>query len=87
MTTPVDFDGDWHGWRLRGRHLVSPDGQRITRTRLEGLLWRDESELHRAGFISRKNAEANKHARRYGAKVKVVIVDLADYRVGGVTAG
>lgn len=34
-----DFTGDWYGWRLRGPLLLSPHGDRITRTRLDGLLW------------------------------------------------
>jgi hypothetical protein len=40
----VDLTGPWAGWRLRGRDLVTPDGQRISPQRLAGLLWRDESE-------------------------------------------
>ncbi|WP_216957775.1 DUF3653 domain-containing protein [Lysobacter sp. MMG2] len=43
--TDVDFDGDWNGWRLRGRNLVSEDGQRMTVERLRGLMWRDKMEL------------------------------------------
>jgi hypothetical protein len=35
------FEDDWYGWRLRGRHLVSDDGQRMTIDRLRGLLWGD----------------------------------------------
>ena len=76
----LDFDHEWYGWRLRGRHLVSPDGKRMTQERLRGLLWRDELELRRAGYASRRKAEAGNRARQYGAKIKVVIVDLAEFR-------
>lgn len=75
----VDLVGDWYGWRLRGRHLVSPEGEWITQERLSGLLWRDQLELRRAGFVSRRKAEAAKAARQL---VKVVIVPLDDVRVG-----
>ena len=34
----VDLTGPWAGWRLRGRDLVSPDGERISPQRLTGLL-------------------------------------------------
>ena len=83
----IDFEGDWHGWRLAGRHLVSPDGRRITRERLAGLLFRDELELRRAGFASMRAAEANRRGRQYQPRVKVVVVDLADLRVRGLTEG
>lgn len=32
--------GPWQGWRMAGRYLVGPDGQRITPERLRGLAWR-----------------------------------------------
>jgi hypothetical protein len=79
----IDFTEDWYGWRLRGRHLVSPDGQRITRRRLEGLLWRDEKELRLAGFASRRKAEAERPRRQL---VKVIVVELAQIRVHDETA-
>ena len=34
----------WAGWRIAGRELVSPDGQRISPERLRGLLFREASE-------------------------------------------
>ncbi|MCC8361471.1 phage protein [Lysobacter sp. A6] len=86
MTEPIDFDGDWYGWRLRGRHLVSPDGQRISRTRLEGLLWHDAMQLRLDGFASRRAAEQAKRAQQYGPRIKVVVVPLADYRCGDLSA-
>lgn len=36
--------GPWTGWRLAGRNLVAPDGQRLSQERLRGLLWRVETE-------------------------------------------
>lgn len=87
MSDFVDFDGEWHGWRLRGRHLVSPSGQRITRERLNGLLFRDELELRRAGYESRRKAEAGKRGQQYGPRVKVVVVELAELRARGQLAG
>jgi hypothetical protein len=53
----AEFVGDWHGWRLQGRFLVSPEGEHITQERLSGLLWRDGMELRLAGFASRRKAE------------------------------
>ena len=79
----TDFTDDWYGWRLRGRHLVSPVGQRITRRRLEGLLWRDEIELRLAGFTSRRKAEAERPMRQL---VKVVVVPLAEIRINDKVA-
>jgi hypothetical protein len=83
----IDLDGEWYGWKLRGRDLVSPDRQRMSRHRLEGLLWRDSQELRLAGFASRRKAEAEMRGQQYGPRVKVVVIDLAEYRVGGLAAG
>ena len=72
----------WSGWSFSGsgRHLVSPDRQKITPERLAGLLWRDAMELRRAGLRSRREAE--KPVRR--GPVKVVVVDLADWHARNV---
>jgi hypothetical protein len=69
--------GPWAGWRMAGRYLVAPGGQQISLPRMKGLLWRDDLELRRAGFQSRKKAEKGV---RPGAKVKVIVVDLADWQ-------
>jgi len=82
--TNIDLTGDWLGWRQRGRWLVSDDGQRITVERLRGLLWREQMELYRQGFASRRHAEQARRRRAF--PVKVVVVDLADYRCNGVAA-
>lgn len=38
-TDHIDPGGHWLGWRLRGRYLISPDGDRITPERLRGFLF------------------------------------------------
>lgn len=75
----VDLVGEWQGYKVRGKDLVSPTGQRIPRRRLEGLLWRESMELRLAGFASRKQAEAD---RKRNQSVKVVIVPLAQFLDG-----
>jgi len=35
--------GPWAGWRMAGRELVSPDGDRISPRRLLGILWAESS--------------------------------------------
>jgi hypothetical protein len=69
----MDMAGLWEGWKFRGKHFISPDGDRITPQRLRGLLWRDVMELRRAGYASRKKAEAES---RKNQLVKVVVVPL-----------
>ena len=82
-----DFEDEWYGWRLRGRHLVSPDGQRMTIERLRGLMWRDQMELRLAGYASRRKAEEARRATSANPfKVKVLVFDLAEYRHRGVAA-
>lgn len=40
----VDLSADWAGWRLRGRILISPDGDRINPERLRGILFRESGD-------------------------------------------
>lgn len=47
------LSGPWTGWRMAGRELVSPDGDRITPERLRGLLWRQASEQRLAQVRAR----------------------------------
>lgn len=79
VEVPVPSPASWPGWSFTpcGRFLRAPDGQHMTEQRLAGLMWRDEMELRRAGYASRRRAEK---AVRHGATVKVVIVDLADWQ-------
>ena len=70
------------GWRFTegGRYLESPEGDYLTAERLKGLAWRDAMELRRAGYASRRKAEVGRRSAQYAVKVKVVIVDLDDWR-------
>jgi hypothetical protein len=34
----LDLGNEWQGWRLRGRYLITPDGDRILPQRLLGLV-------------------------------------------------
>lgn len=83
----TDVPSAWAGWSFsaNGKHLVSPDRDRITPERLAGILWRDSMELRRAGLRSRREAE--REIRR--GPVKVVVVDFADWhaRHFGTRAG
>ena len=74
------LSGRFAGWRVAGNYLISPDGDRMTPERLAGLAWRDHMELRRAGYASRRKAEAGTRGRQYGPKVKVIVVDLDDWR-------
>lgn len=82
----MDLNDEWIGWRLRGRYLISPGGQRISPERLRGLLFRDQLELRKAGFASRLKADRGTRARQSMPKIKVVIIDLGEYRVNGLAA-
>lgn len=78
----TDVPSQWTGWHFsdNGRHLISPDRDRITPERLAGILWRDSMELRRAGLRSRREAEKPVLQGR----VKVVVVDLADWHARNV---
>ena len=41
----VDLRGDWQGWRIRGRSLISPQGDRIAPGRLVGILFSERLRL------------------------------------------
>lgn len=42
----------WSGWRIAGRELVSPDGQRISPERLRGLLFLQDAQRRIAKAIA-----------------------------------
>ena len=48
----IDFGHEWAGWKMRGRVLVSPDGDRISAQRLRGLLFQ---EANRVRQVKRKD--------------------------------
>lgn len=79
VTQVIPNHSDWTGfrWTEAGKYLVGPDGDQLTAQRIKGLMWRDHMELRLAGHASRKSAEKNRANRQ---KVKVVVVDLGDYR-------
>lgn len=79
----VDLTGPWIGWRLRGRDLVSPSGTRLSPERVEGLAWRQANEA-RLDAVRRRNAA---RSRPKPQLVKVVVVELAQYRENGLAAG
>ena len=72
--------GPFAGWSVRGNYLVSPDGDHMTPERIAGLAWRDQMELRVAGFASRRKAEAGQRKADQRQMVKVVVVDLGDFR-------
>ncbi|QWF14756.1 DUF3653 domain-containing protein [Lysobacter capsici] len=82
----IDLDEEWSGWRLRGRYLISDDGLRIPIARLRGLLWREKMELRRDGYASRRNAEQARLAAGRQPRIKVIVIDLAEYRLNGLAA-
>jgi len=48
--------GEWAGWRMAGRCLVSPDGDRISPERLRGILFAEAGRQHLAKQQSEKAA-------------------------------
>lgn len=40
----VDLAADWAGWKLRGRWLISPEGDRINPLRLRGLMFAEAGQ-------------------------------------------
>ena len=70
-----ELHGPWSGWRMAGRELVSPEGDRITPERLQGLLWRQAAEARRDA------AQARNEARKAGHRglVTVLRVAVADW--------
>lgn len=37
--------GPWEGWRMAGRYLITPTGNRITPERLAGMMWEESMRL------------------------------------------
>lgn len=44
----ADLEGPWAGWRLRGRYLVAPGGERLNAQRLVGMLLEEALRLRLA---------------------------------------
>lgn len=63
----LSLHGPWAGWRLAGRDLVSPDGERINPQRLRGLLFRQDAEARIATARARERKPVVLPAReRFG---------------------
>lgn len=41
----MPLHGPWAGWRMAGRDLVSPEGDRINARRLSGILWAERTRV------------------------------------------
>lgn len=65
--------GPWDGWRLAGRDLVGPDGDRISPERLRGLLWRQQAEARRDAARVRREKRVSRRL------VTVVRIDQGDW--------
>lgn len=52
----VQLAGQWQGWRLAGRDLVSPAGERISPERMRGIMWRQQSEARLASARAKREA-------------------------------
>lgn len=77
----VDLTGPWAGWRLRGRDLVSPTGDRVSPERMRGLMFRQQAEARLAAAKARRAAKSKTRQL-----VRVVVVDLASYLENGLAA-
>jgi hypothetical protein len=53
--------------------------------RLRGLMWRDKMELRLKGYASRRAAEEARRTAKM-PKVKVLVIDLGEYRHQGIAA-
>lgn len=77
-----DLTGPWAGWKFRGRELVSPTGTRLSPARIEGLAWKQMTEA-RLDAVRARNAAKSTTKQL----VKVVVVDLGEYRENGLAVG
>lgn len=73
----ADLGGPWKGWRLAGRVLITPEGQRLPVERVKGIAWRQDAEDRLAKIKAANRARA---AERDNQPVKVVVVTLAEFR-------
>ncbi|MDN5781684.1 MAG: phage protein [Luteimonas sp.] len=53
----MPLSGPWVGWRMAGRELVSPEGDRISVRRLVGILWSERSQQRILKTIPRQKPE------------------------------
>jgi hypothetical protein len=79
-----DLTGPWQGWRFRGRDLISPNGTRMSPERLQGLAWREHNE---ARLIQARSRKAATKAATDRQPVKVVVINLGEFRANGLAVG
>ena len=48
--------GPWEGWRMSGRFLIAPNGNRITPERLAGIQWEERTRVSKNMRASRPGA-------------------------------
>lgn len=72
----VHLTGPWAGWRLAGRDLVSPAGERINPERLRGLLFRQAAEER----VARSRRCNNGTPRIHGSRI-VPFAEKVDRRL------
>lgn len=73
--------GPWAGWRMAGRDLVAPDGDRISPERLRGLLWRQAAEARVAAARCRREKRVG---RRTITVVRIANDDWHRERFGSI---
>ena len=64
---------EWSGWRLSGRWLVSPEGDRITPERLRGILWREQLRTRRLRAGQQEELSARPSGRRMQPPVRPLL--------------
>lgn len=75
---------EWIGWMFAGKHLVSPQRQRVTASVLEQLIGMHHARMHFETVGLKAQADAAKQRRRKRVRqvVKVLVIDLDDWRDG-----
>lgn len=70
----IDLTGPWQGWKLRGRVLVSPDGDRVPVERLRGMLFTESLKRPKRN----KPGRVPKHELEQRASASVVALPLSE---------
>lgn len=72
----------WSGWRIAGRHLVTPGRNRISVEILEHLVHMHQIRLHfeRTGLQAQAHAAKQRRIQRAQQAVRVVVVDLGAWK-------
>lgn len=73
---------DWMGWRVAGPELITPGRLRVHARTLEHLVHMHHTRLHfeRVGLAAQARAAKEKRSARGQQLVRVVVVDLAQWR-------